>query len=52
MVKTSRLLKKVRLDSVKHNRAGSYSGGMKRRLSVVIAALGEIVFFALVIGSV
>jgi ATP-binding cassette subfamily A (ABC1) protein 3 len=38
---TSKLLTKVRLDSVKHHRAGSYSGGMKRRLSVVIAALGK-----------
>jgi ABC-type lipoprotein export system ATPase subunit len=47
----SSLLDKVRLGSVKHNRAGSYSGGMKRRLSVVIAALGEFLVFILLVGG-
>jgi len=41
------LLKKVQLDDVKDAQAGTFSGGMKRRLSVAISAIGnpKIIFF-------
>ena len=35
------LLEKVRLTEAARVRAGSYSGGMKRRLSVAIAFIGD-----------
>ena len=35
------LLARVHLEAAGHLRAGSYSGGMKRRLSVAIALLGN-----------
>lgn len=35
------LLAKVQLTEAAHQRSGSYSGGMKRRLSVAIALLGD-----------
>jgi len=34
-------LAKVKLSQVTNARAGSYSGGMKRRLSVAIALIGD-----------
>ena len=34
-------LAKVKLSQVTNVRAGSYSGGMKRRLSVAIALIGD-----------
>lgn len=37
----SRVLLEVRLASVRHRSVGGFSGGMKRRLSVAIAALGS-----------
>ena len=41
------LLKQVNLFDVKHAQVGSFSGGMKRRLSVAISAIGNprIIFF-------
>jgi len=41
------LLKNVKLDDVKDAQVGTYSGGMKRRLSVAISAIGnpKILFF-------
>jgi len=41
------LLKQVGLDDVKDAQCGSYSGGMRRRLSVAISAIGnpKIIFF-------
>jgi len=35
------LLAKVKLTEAANQRSGSYSGGMKRRLSVAIALLGD-----------
>jgi ABC-type multidrug transport system ATPase subunit len=35
------LLSQVKLSEAAHIRAGSYSGGMKRRLSVAIALIGD-----------
>jgi len=35
------ILKKVRLYDVRNKKAGKYSGGMKRRLSVAIAMIGD-----------
>jgi hypothetical protein len=37
----SELLEKVKLTYARGMRSGSYSGGMKRRLSVAIALLGD-----------
>jgi ABC-type taurine transport system ATPase subunit len=37
----SKLLEEVRLSEAGNVRAGAYSGGMKRRLSVAIALLGD-----------
>ena len=37
----ARLLEDVKLTEAARVRAGSYSGGMKRRLSVAIALLGD-----------
>jgi ABC-type multidrug transport system ATPase subunit len=41
------LLEKVGIDDVKDAQVGSYSGGMKRRLSVAISAIGnpKVIFF-------
>ena len=36
-----RLLKQVRLEDSSKVRSGTYSGGMKRRLSVAIALIGD-----------
>lgn len=38
------LLRDVRLDDVAGKRAGQYSGGMRRRLSVAVALLGDPLF--------
>jgi ABC-type multidrug transport system ATPase subunit len=38
---TSQLLEQVKLTEAGNVRAGSYSGGMKRRLSVAIALIGD-----------
>lgn len=38
---TDELLSDVGLSDVKHARVGSFSGGMKRRLSVAISAIGD-----------
>jgi ABC-type dipeptide/oligopeptide/nickel transport system ATPase component len=47
------LLEKVMLTSAQHIRSGSYSGGMKRRLSVATALLGNprIVYLVMFLGS-
>lgn len=34
-------LKQVRLWSVRHARSNTYSGGMKRRLSLIISTIGD-----------
>jgi ABC-type multidrug transport system ATPase subunit len=41
------LLEKVGIDDVKDSQVGSFSGGMKRRLSVAISAIGnpKVIFF-------
>ena len=38
---TTQLLEQVKLTEAANVRAGSYSGGMKRRLSVAIALIGD-----------
>lgn len=38
---TEKSLAEVKLETVAQVRAGSYSGGMKRRLSVAIALIGD-----------
>ena len=40
-VDIERLLVAVKLEGMAHHRAGSYSGGMKRRLSVAMAYVGQ-----------
>ena len=35
------LLEEMRLSDVAHKQAGTFSGGMKRRLSVAIALVGD-----------
>lgn len=43
----NQLLTQVNLADVKHAQVGSFSGGMKRRLSVAISAIGnpKVIFF-------
>lgn len=38
---SSKLLEDVKLSEASHTRSSSYSGGMKRRLSVAIALIGD-----------
>lgn len=38
---SNQLLEQVKLTEAANVRAGSYSGGMKRRLSVAIALIGD-----------
>jgi ABC-type multidrug transport system ATPase subunit len=44
---TDEILKQVNLYDVKHAQVGTFSGGMKRRLSVAFSAIGNprIIFF-------
>ena len=38
------LISHVKLDRVAHKRAGTFSGGMKRRLSVIVSFIGMYIY--------